>query len=144
MTVKDFIRKHNKFIIVIIVIIIALIVYRYFWQKASITNDLNFASLENRFYTFEQEQTRPPEKQSLIPPMPGTRQHAQSPKIQTINRSNNTANDNCLTDEMKKTIADAVVNKLEEMNICCNQNNDSSLQEKQKEVLQNSIESFTL
>lgn len=54
MSVSDFFNEHKKIIIAILILIVILIIYRYFWGKHSVANDLNETNLKNQIDALEQ------------------------------------------------------------------------------------------
>jgi len=49
----EFFNEHKKIIIVILILIVAFIIYRYFWENKSVTNDLDISTIEQRLQNLE-------------------------------------------------------------------------------------------
>jgi hypothetical protein len=104
MAFKDFFDEHKKIIIVILLVIVAFIIYRYFWEQKSVTNDFNVSNLENRINNLETSLGFSP----LFNKNPNTPPIISGQASQKI----------CLSQATQDKIADEIDKKLKEINAC--------------------------
>lgn len=93
-----FFYNHRKILIIIGVFIAAFIIYRYFWQKKDITQDLKLKNVKRNLDEVE---------------------NAINGRVQSLSKENSGCN--CLDPEVQRKIAEEIDKKLQEIDTCnCN------------------------
>lgn len=103
MTFGDFLGKYKFVFVAIILIIVSLMIYRYYWERKSLLNDIR---LHNIIYVIGQKLDRLESAIGLT-----------GPQVSAIT-SQNKNNIVCLDPETQRKIAQEVSEKLNEINYC--------------------------